>query len=167
MAPRDLWPDAVIVDEATFAFVTELEIPKAVRVGYPVSLLALLPGVEGQLRDPGALAEQLAGAIRSVLRATDLIRVSPASLTLHILLVDAALEALRAVIERIAEEVSAHLFQIDDNFTAVTLSVGGACFPTTAGTAVDLLSQASALAEEARQDRPAQSRYRLPRKPSA
>lgn len=166
MTPGDLWPHAIIVEEETFAFVADLEVRKAPRVGYPVSLLAVVPEVEGPLGDPGALAEQLARAISPILRSTDLIRVSSASTTLHVLLVNASVETLRGVIQRITEEVGAHLFQINGERKAVTLSLGGSCFPTTAGTTEDLLSQASALAEEARHDVPARYRYRLPR-PSA
>ncbi len=151
MAHGHLGLHALIVGEETFAAVTELEIRKAVRLQYPVSVLALLlvQRGEGQVLNPRHLAEQLVGVVRGVIRSTDLIRLSASSADLHVLFVDAHLEHLSVVCERITEEVSRHQFQLDGEPVAVTLSVGGACFPATASTSPDLLAQAGARAREA------------------
>ncbi len=154
--------DAFVVDQRSFALVSELELRKATRIRYPVSLLDLLPDVDGEPTDHGALAEQLARAISPILRDTDLIGLSPGSASLQVLLIDASLEALDGIIHRIFDEIRGHLFQTERGPKAVTLSVGGACFPTTASTTQHLVTQAEVLARKASRERPAQFRYRLP-----
>jgi hypothetical protein len=90
---------------------------------------------------------------------------SPAPL--HVLLTGAHLEDLEGIIRRITEEVGCHLFQVTGTWRAVTLGVGGSCFPTTAGSARDLLAQARIHAGEARHDRSGRLRYRLATRPDA
>lgn len=134
-----------IVDEWTFKVVTELEIRKASRLQYPVSLLALRP--EPDSKTPAApLMEQLAQVISQVIRSTDLVRLPAASSTLHVLLVGACSEHLPSVIRRIVEEVGRHRLRIDGGRRPVALSVGASCFPTTAATVQDLSTQAERLA---------------------
>ena len=146
MTPHDLGSHGTVVDEDTFDLVTELEIRKAVRLQYYVSLLAIKPDADDdEIPDPEALAQQLAPIISQQLRGTDLIGISPDSPQLHVLLVNAHLDSLTVVIERLSEEVSRHVFQINGKQRGVNLSMGGACFPTTAGTRQDLYSQAVAL----------------------
>jgi hypothetical protein len=137
-------PHAPIVDEETFALISELEIRKAVRLSYPVSMLAILPDPMGggAAPDPRPLAEQLAGVLCRVVRGTDLIRLPAASAGLHALLVDAESADLPGIIERITEEVAAHQFRLDGERRGVTLSVGGASFPTTVATSQELLVEA-------------------------
>lgn len=164
VARSDHSPHATVVDEQIFAFVTEHEIRSALRLRYPVSLLTILPDVEGagEPGAPDAVADQLARALSPIFRATDLIRRSGDAPVLRLLLVNAPLEALPGMIRRLTVEVDAHRFLVDGDRKAVRLSVGGACFPTTAGTAEELVSRADTLAAEARQnDDPGGSRYRL------
>lgn len=99
--------------------------------------------------------------ISQQIRTTDLISPAAASPHLLILLVSADLGSLPAIIERVSQEVSRHLFHVDGYTGALTLSIGGACFPTTASTRQALLSQAASLAAEAREDRTGRHRYRL------
>jgi len=141
-----------IVDEQTFEFVTELEIHKASRLQYPVSLLALRPEPEGKKPPPGPLTEQFAQVISRVIRSTDLVRLRSASCTLHVLLVGAYWEDLPSVIQRIVEEVRRHRLQIEGGRRPVALSVGAACFPTTATTVQGLSAQADNLARQDRQE---------------
>lgn len=112
--PRPEWrQEGATVDEETFAFITELEIRKANRLHYFVSILAILPEAEGEGEIPGPrrLTEQLARVVSPLIRATDLIRFLASSSTLHVLLVDARLEHLHVVIRRIANEASQHLLR--------------------------------------------------------
>lgn len=143
---------SLITDEQRFALVTGLELQKAIRLHYPVSILAILPDPEGagEVADPRHLAGQLARAIGPVIRGTDLIRLPATATSLHVLLVDAPFEQLQGIIQRITEEVGRRTFQINRERRPVRLSLGGACFPTTASTLQDLLAQAELRAREAR-----------------
>lgn len=150
MAPHELGSHGTVVDEATFDLVTELEIRKAVRLQYYVSLLAIKPHDDDEIADAQTLAEHLAPIISQQLRGTDLIGISADSPQLHVLLINAHLESLSVVIERLSEEIGRHVFQINGKRRALNLSMGGACFPTTAGTRQDLYNQAVALVSRPR-----------------
>jgi hypothetical protein len=146
MAPHELGSHGTVVDEDTFGLVTELEIRKAERLQYYVSLLAIKPDADAdEIPDPEALAQQLAPIISHQLRGTDLIAISAVSPQLHVLLINAHLDSLSVVIQRLSEEVSRHVFQINGKRRALNLAMGGACYPTTAGTRRDLFDQAIAL----------------------
>jgi hypothetical protein len=163
MAPRDPGPRGTVVDENTFTLVTELEVRKAVRLQYYVSLLAIQPDPEGDAQhpNPDKLARQLAQVISRQVRGTDLICFTSAFPHLHLLLVSTDLPNLPVVIQRITQEVSRHVFQVNGQRKPVALSMGGACFPTTAGTREDLVSQVASLVTEARQGPLGRYRYRL------
>ncbi len=154
---------ATVVGDDIFVFVTEHEIRAATRMRYPVSLLAVQPQLLGapQAGISGDVIDRLATALSAILRKTDLIRQPRDTTWLHILLVGAPLESLPGIIQRIVVEVDAQRFLIEGNETVATLSVGGACFPTSATTATELITRADALAEEARRDDQAGRRYRL------
>ncbi len=153
MAPHELGSHGTVVDEDTFELVTELEIRKAVRLQYYVSLLTITPDADtGEIPDAEALARQLAPIISQQLRGTDLIGVSADSPQLHVLLINAHLDSLSVVIQRLSEEVSRHVFQINGKRQALNLAMGGACFPTTAGTRQDLFNQATAHVSPTRQN---------------
>ena len=153
MAPFELGSHGTVVDEDTFDLVTELEIRKAVRLQYYVSLLAIRPdGGTDELPNAEALAQQLAPILSQQLRGTDLIGLSGDSPQLHVLLINAHLDSLSVVIQRLSEEVSRHVFQINGKRRALNLAMGGSCFPTTAGTRQDLFSQAISLVSPTRQN---------------
>lgn len=145
---REAW--APIVGGTGFAVITTLEIYKAARLRYPVSVLAVLPA---GVPEPHRLAEQVAEAIRPVIRSTDVIGLRPSSAGLYVLLIDAAPPDVPAISERIRDEVGRHLFQVDGDRKAVTLRLGSACFPTTANTLKDLMAQADTRARKARPKR--------------
>jgi hypothetical protein len=155
MEPREPDSHGTVVDEDLFAFVTELEIRKAVRLQYYVSLLAidLVEEIE-RIEDLRSLTSQVAFVISEQLRGTDLIGVSAAGPALHVLLVNAHLDSLSVVIQRITEEVSRHVFQVDGHLTPVQLIVGGSCFPTTACTRQELVTQAGSVVARERGNRP-------------
>ena len=143
---------AIIVADEVFALVAELEIRKAVRLQYPLTLLAILPEPKGggEVPEPRHLVGQLAQVISPVIRGTDVVGLPATASSLNALLVDASLGEYHAIIERVTEEVSRHRFQLDGERKAVRLSVGGACFPSTASTMPELLAQADAQARQAR-----------------
>ena len=146
-------PHATVVADEVFAFVIEHEVRTAVRMRYPVSLLAIRP--------PQQITDKLATVLSPILRRTDLIRRSRSDAGLHVLLVGAPLEALPGIIQRIAAEVEAHRLLGEGDEPDLTLSLGGACFPTSARSVTELVSRADALADLARRDPGGPLRYRL------
>ena len=150
MAGRPMGPAAFVVEEEVFALVIALEIQKAVRLQYPVSLLAILPKPEvgAEMGATRPLAEQLSQVIRATIRGTDLIGVSRRSPALQVLLVDAAFEHLPAVAQRVSDEVRRHRFRLNGGSESVRLAIGAACFPTTATSLDELRAQAEARARE-------------------
>jgi GGDEF domain-containing protein len=160
MVARDRNSNAFVLDDDTFTLIAELEVRKAVRLQYFVSLLAIHPDVDGG-PVPEDVYQQVAEIVRTEVRGTDVIGLLRSTGLLHILLTNAPLADLAAIIERITRAVSRHVFRIDDQRMPVTLSTGGACFPTTARGRDDLFGQVHVLAAEAREQRTGRSRYRL------
>jgi hypothetical protein len=145
--PRwDFRPHGTIVDEETFACVTELETRQAARLQYAVSMLTVFRHREGGTLASMEAAEQLAEIISSLVRDTDVIQIVPTAGSVRVLLVGGELEDLRTIVQRIIGEVSLHMFQGESEFA---VKIGGACFPATAGNSQELLMQADALADEA------------------
>jgi hypothetical protein len=156
-------PRAPFVDEATFALVAELEIRQAVRLQYYVSLLTLDADIHGPAPPlPGrTLSGPIAELIRDQIRGSDVVSAVPESSQLQVLLVSTHVHSLPAVIERIAAAVGGHAFEADGRTWRVTLSIGGACFPTTARTRPELFRQAESLSAAARREASQGHRYRL------
>jgi hypothetical protein len=152
-------PHGIIVDEETFGGVTELEIRQAVRLRYAVSMLTIHQS-NSHVANPAEAAEQLAEVVSPLIRNTDLIEIGPSAATVRVLLVGGELEDLRNIAQRIITEISPHRF--DERHTPVVLSIGGSCFPATAGSSRELFLQADALAAEAHQTLDAYSTYRFP-----
>jgi hypothetical protein len=138
----------VVVDEAVFDLVARLEIQKALRLQYPVSLLTIRAEAEGEIPKPSQLATKLSRVFSAVVRGTDLVVAAPAALgiLLHLLLVDAHHADLPVVIHRIRDEIKHHRFRVNGARLAVRLAVGAASFPTTASSLDDLRAQAAAAA---------------------
>jgi hypothetical protein len=164
MASGDLDPHAPIVDEATFTLAAELEVRQAIRLQYYVSMLALQadPHDAQRHRDVTAFQRLIAEVIRDQIRSTDVVAVMPTPPHLRVLLVSSSLENLPAIIGRIAAAVNGRTFNTENGAFRVTLSMGGACFPTTARSRPELSRQAEVLSIEARASpgRPGH-RYRL------
>jgi hypothetical protein len=149
--PWDLDPRAPVVDADTFMLVVELEMRQAIRLEYFVSLLVV--HIDTGESAGGALAE----VIRGQIRGTDVVSVTSPS-SLHVLLVSTDLDNLPGIIGRIVAAVNG---RADGR---LALSIGGACFPTTARDRAELLEQAQQLSAEGRQSSaPAGHRYRLAR----
>jgi hypothetical protein len=141
MAPPGLESGAIVVDEKTFATVGELEVRKAMRLQYPVSIVAIKPTPRSG-EDVRGLLETLAGLVSNLVRETDLVTVSSRSAALYVLLVDAQPNDLPVVIARISDEVHHHRVAAPGGTEDVTINLGGACFPSGAGTWRELVSQA-------------------------
>jgi len=160
-------PRAPIVDGTTFTLVAELELRQAIRLQYYVSLLVLQADLDQPWRptDGAMLHRMIAEIVRDQIRSTDVISVTPTPPYLQILLVSAYLDNLPAVIERIAATVNGRTFETQGGSSRVTLSMGGACFPTTAQVRAELVYQAVSLSAEARGETGASGhRYRLARR---
>jgi hypothetical protein len=117
-----------VVDDPLFRFLVDLEIQKARRLRYSVSLVCLAVDLA-----PAETPEPVPSLVELVTRhtrGTDVVaRWAPASLAL--LLVDAESTHLSSIISRLM----AHL-------ETVAWSAGGACYPKTATRPDDMLRQA-------------------------
>jgi hypothetical protein len=133
---------AVAVEPATFVLVSELELHKAVRLQYPISLLTLVPRPEeGTLAEHEKVGVQLSDVIRLLLRSTDLIERPISSAKLRVLLLGALPEDLPAIVSRLETEVTNHRVMTDRGARRVSLQVGVASFPMTAATLEELLAR--------------------------
>jgi hypothetical protein len=164
MTREDLDPRAPIVDRETFTLVAELALRQAIRLQYYVSLVAIEADIDGPgpTIDWEALHRVLAEVIRGHVRGTDVVGVRTESPHLEVLLVSAHLHDLPTVIERIASAVNRQAIEADGRASRVTLSIGGASFPTTARARPELFHQAESLSVSVRSEAGAPGhRYRL------
>src|SRR5262249_19602918 len=138
-------PGAIIVDEPMLTFLTELEVQKALRLQYPVSLVVLAaePADRRPVLDPARLAQRLAEVLSSVMRRTDSVAPSPSSVLVQILLVDSNEGNVAGIAERLRHELGRHQFDLDGEVAGVVPRMGSACFPSTAATAAELRAQAA------------------------
>lgn len=121
-----------LVEPRIFTFALNYGIHHATRLGYFLSLLCLTPDLPPS-KGTSALIRRAARLSIGRLRAADL----AASFVPHcvrILLIDAETRNLPGIIQRIQDGL--------DPVGRLTLSVGGACYPQTAGSADELLRQA-------------------------
>ena len=158
MTRWDFRPHGTIVDEETFACVTEVETRQAARLQYAVSMLTVFRHPDGATVSGQETAERLAEMISSLVRNTDVIQVIPGAGAVRVLLVGGELEDLRTIVQRIISEVSLYMFAGEGTFV---VKIGGACYPATAGSSQELLLQADALAEEALREQGEFSTFRL------
>jgi hypothetical protein len=119
---------AIVVDDNTFRQLVALEIPKAVRLQYPVSLVTI--------ERTGPNVESLAAPVRRVVRAADLVGVVDSGAVVRVLLMNADLKGAQSVIDRLLGELG----------DAIAVRVGVAGFPATVETAEELIAQADAAA---------------------
>lgn len=129
-------PDAWVVDDGMFKFVVEMEVRKAHRIQYPLSVLTIIRQPPPTSTGSATLADvdPIVASISRAIRGADLIGLVPTGPALHVLLVGAYLDDTDGVIERIREEVPQES----------TMRFGVACFPATASTAEELLGRADA-----------------------
>ena len=125
------------IDEPLFRFLVELEVAKAQRLRYCVSVVCLaLDSLPGDFSFITRMAERF---IRQ-LRSTDVVVPYPAS-SLTLLLVDAEAPALSSIVGRITEHLG-----------TLPWSAGGASYPRTASGAQDLLDRAFNWVARAKED---------------
>ena len=128
-----------LVDPSLFALVLDHEVETAKRLGYCLSLLHMSPDVPPHEVTP-ALVTRLAEAALRELRSTDL-TTTLTPFSLGVLLVDAPVQSLEGILERISASA-----------TTLTFSVGGSSFPQTAASSAELVQQALELVTRARKD---------------
>jgi hypothetical protein len=133
---------AFVVDMGTFGLVGELEIRKALRLRYPVAVVVIKP--TQALEEQGQrFLERVARRVSTLVRQTDLVAVaSKRPPALYVLLVDALLSDLEGIMTRISRQVHRHLAAGSGDDEWIRISLGGACFPSTATSWPDLVSQA-------------------------
>ena len=125
---------AHIVDEEVFRLLVDMEIRKAERLRYLVSVICV--DVEAE--------ESIAAAVKMmapVIRATDALSTRDRS-TVAVLLIDAESASLPTILQRLKAA----------GLESVAWSAGGACYPETASSAEELLDQAIELMLRAKQD---------------
>jgi hypothetical protein len=128
-----------VVDESLLRFLLDLEIHKAQRLRYSISLVCL--AAESATIGTGEPSpSSLAASVGRHIRSTD--AVAPwACGWIGLLLIDAETVHLPRVLDRLTVRLE-----------AVVWSAGGSSYPRTAGTAEDMLRQAVDLLRQAKQE---------------
>jgi hypothetical protein len=130
---------ARIVDESVFRFLIDLEVQKAQRLRYCVSLVCLDAEVAtAETRDPPA--PSLAPIVTRYLRGTDVVTPWPPA-SLALLLIHAEAVHLPSILRRLTALLE-----------TLAWSAGGASYPRTTTRADELLSQAVELMVRAKKE---------------
>lgn len=128
-----------VVDDLLFRFLIDLEVQKAQRLRYCVSLVCLTAEV-APAGTPEPSLPSLAEIVTGCLRGTDAVAPwAPASLAL--LLIDADTTHLPSILRRLTGRLE-----------TAAWSAGGSCYPRTATRADDMLHQAVDLLARAKED---------------
>jgi len=127
---------AFVVDYPFFRILVDMEIQKAQRLGYPISLVAM----EMEAAPTETPADSLVRIIAPSVRGTDAVAPRNA-VSVVLLLIDAAVESLATILGRLTPGLD-----------TATWSAGGASYPETASTADQLLDQATGLMAEAKRN---------------
>jgi hypothetical protein len=154
-------PRAALVDAATFALMGELELRRAIRLQYYVSLLMV--HVDARAPQRPLLLDRLVEAIRDEIRNTDVIGVTANSAALQVLLVSTGHDSLPGIVARIFAAVDRRIGNAKGWASSATLSIGGAGFPTVAHSWNELCHQAEVLSLEAKLSRQPRRRSRTAR----
>ena len=131
---------AWIVDTVVFRPLVEMEIHKAQRLRYSISLLCVATNERAHEMHQGAAASPLAERITPLLRSTDALAHWERS-TLALLLVDAEVMNLPSIVERLTTRLE-----------ILRWSAGGACYPKTTAHPEELFHQAQDLMMQAEKD---------------
>ena len=137
-----------IIEENVFRFLVDLEVQKATRLQYPVSVVCMAPDLGPGEVDP-SLTKHVAETALRRLRATDVVTTLPQS-SIGLLLIDAESWALPRIHQRVKEEIEAHPLTVGGRERHVTWSAGGGSYPQTAASGRYLLHQAIDLMVRAR-----------------
>ena len=139
-----------IVDESLFRYLVEFEMPKAHRLQYPISVVYLSADLSAS-EASRLSASDILDVILKYTRATDAV-TSIHNGSFGVLLIDADTTVLAPIIRRLTGEVTAVTKAALGEGQSVTWSGGGACYPKTATTALELLGQAFNLMNKAQND---------------
>jgi hypothetical protein len=148
---------ATVVDEAALELAMALEVRKALRLQYYVSLLHIRVHPVADI----ALLSDVADVLRGHLRGTDIIGITEDPCSLRVVLVATPLQDLPAVIARITRAVNRRLFKLGTHAAELGLAIGGSSFPTPARTPEELVMDATALAAAAWEEGRTKHHYRL------
>lgn len=129
-----------VLDEKLFTFLLNLEVHKATRLQYCVSVFCLTPNLPAREVAP-TLLNRLAQAAICHLRTTDVVASFPPS-CVALLLVDAETRTLPLILQRLKEDLEVQPLNVSGQLRRITLSAGGGCYPQTATSGSELLRQA-------------------------
>jgi hypothetical protein len=136
-----------VTDEKLFRYLLDLEVVKAQRLQYCVSVICLGPDLSATEASRLSMPHVLSAILRRT-RATDVV-TQLADGPLAALLVDAETAALPAIIGRLRDELTAVTGVVPPS---TTWSAGAACYPKTAPSPAEVLRLAVDLATRARRD---------------
>jgi PleD family two-component response regulator len=138
-----------VVPEHLFRYLLDLEVEKAARLRYCVSVLCLAPDLEGGETDR-ELTQHIAVEAARRLRRTDVATLLDDG-SVAVMLPDADPEALPSILDRTADAHESGGRRFVRGARQVSLSVGGGCYPVTATSAPAVLRQARQLMGRATQ----------------
>ena len=147
-----------LVAEDLFKLLLHLEIQKAVRLQYCVSVICLtpdLPDLPNQTIDPG-LPRQIAESAVRQLRGTDVATIFSSGGSVGLMLIDADTRTLGQILDRATDAARVTMGQAvarqdqPRQDQPISLSAGASCYPETATSGRDLLRQATELMGRAR-----------------
>jgi GGDEF domain-containing protein len=138
-----------LVAEDLFRLLLHLEIQKAVRLQYCVSVICLTPDVPAGI-SPN-LQQQIAESTVRQLRGTDVATIFGSGGSVGLMLIDADTRTLRQILDRATDAARVAVAQaVAGQEQPVSLSAGASCYPETASSGRDLLRQARDLMTQAR-----------------
>ena len=140
-------PVAGPVPERVFRYLVDLEIEKALRLRYCVSLLAIAPDVP---RGPGiwGVSRQIAALALRRIRRTD-VATTFSDGAVGLLLIDADAPILSDILDRTGHAAVPGRPRFTCGQSLVSVSGGGSCYPVTVPSARALLGQARDLMQQA------------------
>jgi hypothetical protein len=137
------------ISEHLFRYVTALEVEKALRLRYSISLVCLSPDLDIQSTDP-SLAKQIARMAGQQLRRTDVVTTLRGG-TVGLLLVDADPHALPSILDRTSGTDQPGVRRFSRAHELISVSAGGSCYPVTASSGGLLFEEATRLMRRARE----------------
>jgi hypothetical protein len=138
-----------LVGEDLFKLLLHLEIQKAVRLQYCVSVICLTPDLPVQAVSEGLPAQIAESTVRQ-LRGTDVATIFSSGRSVGLMLIDADTRTLRQILDRATDAARVAVAQAVPGDQSVSLSAGASCYPETASSGRDLLRQAADLMARAR-----------------
>jgi GGDEF domain-containing protein len=139
-----------LVREPLFRYLLDLEVEKAIRLQYCVSVVCLTPDLPEGAVDP-ALTRHVVRVAMTRLRRTDLATILAGD-GAALLLIDADTRALPGILDRTANLMEAGGRRFARGDLQVSVSAGGGCYPETATGGTELFRQARSLMARARRE---------------